>query len=327
MSDANTSAPVVTVVIPAYNAAAFVCKAIDSVLQQTYPHVEIVVVDDESKDNTSEVVQPYVDRGQAKLVRHVKNKGLPGARNTAIRNGTGQYVAFLDADDLWLPNHLSEALAVLEQHADIDVVVFNFDIVDMKTGAKLGNWFHERRAAMARLQTKPIENDTQLITGGLLSALLAESFIHMQAVVARRSVCEKVMFDERVRRSEDIDWAIRMAYSANGKFAFNPHVSGIYHRHDNSLTTNTNANHELIARTEWMLFREYLQWPGLAAEHREQLRAAVLKYGLALSYYARLRKDAKEAFGYWRQSLPYGAGKQHVTELVKLVASLPKMLG
>src|SRR5690606_16043983 len=119
--------PSVTVVIPAYNAAAFVCNAIESALAQTRGRVEVVVVDDASTDNTSDVVAPYVERGQAKLVRHERNKGLPGTRNTAIRHSQGEYIAFLDADDLWYPHHLEVALDALEAHPELDAVFMNFD--------------------------------------------------------------------------------------------------------------------------------------------------------------------------------------------------------
>lgn len=330
VSSLNAPVPTVSVVIPAFNAAAFVAEAIDSVLRQTHPHIEIVVVDDASEDHTADVVRPYVERGQVKLIRHASNKGLAGARNTAIRHGTGQYVAFLDVDDLWLPDHLEQALAVLERHAEVDVMFFNFDMIELATGKKLCNWFEDRRAAMSIMQTQPLEGETEgetrLITGGMLSALLVESFIHMQAVVARRAVCEQTLFDERLRRSEDIDWAIRMAHFGHGRFAFNPRVTGVYRRHINSLTSGSASSHELIAYTEWMLFREYLQWPDLAAQPRQRLRASIVKYGLELSYYARLRHDLRGALRYWTRSLTYGVSSAQLTELFKLLASAPAML-
>lgn len=325
-TDTPSTKPTVTVVIPAFNAARHVTAAIDSVLQQTQAGVEIIVVDDASMDNTCDVVQPYVERGQVKLVRHMHNKGVSGARNTAIRNGSGRYIAFLDADDLWLPHHLFDALGILERHEDVDGIFFNFDVVDMDTGAKLYNWFDARHEAIGMLRLKQLEGDTQLIIGGLVPALLAECLIHLQAMVIRRSACERVMFDERVCSAEDSDWAIRMAYLAHSQFAFNQRVSGIYRRHEKSLTSESGDKHELMARNQWLLFHEYLKWPDLAAEHGELLRRTLVKYGLILSYYARQRKGAREAFAFWYQSLRFGASKAHVMEMLKLVASLPKML-
>jgi glycosyltransferase involved in cell wall biosynthesis len=98
----------VTVVIPCYNQAHFLGEAIESVLEQTYPHYEIVVVDDGATDNTSEVASRYP--GKVRLIRQ-ENRGLSGARNTGIRHSEGEYMVFLDADDRLLPEALERALS------------------------------------------------------------------------------------------------------------------------------------------------------------------------------------------------------------------------
>jgi glycosyltransferase involved in cell wall biosynthesis len=93
------SMPLVSTVIPAYNAAPFLSKAIESALAQSYPLIEIIVVDDGSHDETSEIAQRY----PVVLIRHEKNRGVSSARNTGIRAAKGEWVAFLDADDTWHP--------------------------------------------------------------------------------------------------------------------------------------------------------------------------------------------------------------------------------
>ena len=102
----------VSVVIPTYNRADFICDAIDSVLNQTHSNIEIIVVDDGSTDNTSAVLEKYQDR--IKIIRQ-ENQGCSAARNSGIRFCSGNYVAFLDSDDKWLPQKTEEQLALLNQ--------------------------------------------------------------------------------------------------------------------------------------------------------------------------------------------------------------------
>lgn len=113
--------PKVSVVIPTYNRAKLVTQAIDSVLAQTYEDFEIIVVDDGSTDNTCEALEPYI---REKKIRYIyqENLGEPGARNTGIRVAEGEYIAFLDSDDLWLPTKLAVQMDVFEKGHSAAVV-------------------------------------------------------------------------------------------------------------------------------------------------------------------------------------------------------------
>src|SRR5215212_6403385 len=106
--------PLVTVVIPCYNQAHFLGEAIESVLSQSYPHGELIVVDDGSTDETSEVASRYEG---ARLIRQ-ENRGLAGARNRGLGEAKGEYVVFLDADDRLLPGALEASLGCFEAHPE-----------------------------------------------------------------------------------------------------------------------------------------------------------------------------------------------------------------
>ena len=108
------SPPLVTVVIPCYNQAHFLGEAIESVLSQSYRNFEVIVVDDGSTDNTSEVASRYEG---VRLVRQ-ENRGLSGARNRGMREAKGEYVVFLDADDRLLPGALEAGLRCFEAHPE-----------------------------------------------------------------------------------------------------------------------------------------------------------------------------------------------------------------
>lgn len=114
----TTTSPTVSVIIPAFNAARFLGDAIHSVACQAYPHLEIVVIDDGSTDETSEVVRAFP---QVRYVRQ-SNRGIASARNTGVREARGELIAFLDADDLWTSNKLPLQLDALREHRDVQIV-------------------------------------------------------------------------------------------------------------------------------------------------------------------------------------------------------------
>jgi glycosyltransferase involved in cell wall biosynthesis len=105
----------VSVVVPAFDAAANIRQALNSVLAQTYEEIEVIVVDDGSSDATSAIVEEFVERDARFHLIRQSNAGVGAARNTAIRKARGKYIAPLDADDLWLPEKLEKQVACLEQ--------------------------------------------------------------------------------------------------------------------------------------------------------------------------------------------------------------------
>jgi glycosyltransferase involved in cell wall biosynthesis len=108
MADTND---LVSIIVPAYNAEKYIADAIGSVLRQTYPYFELIIVDDASTDRTAEVVQSFSDQ-RIKLIRHASNKGPGAARNTAIEAANGKWIAVLDADDQWKANRLERLVEV-----------------------------------------------------------------------------------------------------------------------------------------------------------------------------------------------------------------------
>src|SRR5215213_4245219 len=118
-------AGLVSVVIPCYNQAHFLGEAVESVLAQSYPRFEVVVVDDGSTDDTAEVAARYP---KVRCVRQ-QNQGLAAARNTGLRHSEGEYVVFLDADDRLLPEALKNGLECLETHRECAYVYGHFRMI------------------------------------------------------------------------------------------------------------------------------------------------------------------------------------------------------
>lgn len=182
----------VSVVIPAYNYAKYLPKAIDSVLLQDYTDYEIIVVDDGSTDNTAEIVAAYGDK-----VRYIykQNAGLPAARNTGIKAAKYDYIGFLDADDEWLPGMLSHAMETFARLPDeFALVACRAVIVDSNS-----NPLNRKRL----VPKTPWEITCRDI---LLKTQFSPS-----SVIVKRVVFDTVgMFDESLRSAEDREMWIRI---------------------------------------------------------------------------------------------------------------------
>jgi teichuronic acid biosynthesis glycosyltransferase TuaG len=128
----------VSIIMPAYNAARFIEESINSVLVQTYADWELLVVDDCSKDHTKQLVERFAHQDQRiKVLTHTTNQGVIAARNLALTHAQGQYIAFLDSDDLWLPNKLQIQLQHLTRHNAL-ICYAAYQRIDEK-GALLAN--------------------------------------------------------------------------------------------------------------------------------------------------------------------------------------------
>lgn len=187
------SEPTVSVVIPAYNAAWCVRRAIDSVLAQDYRDFELIVVNDGSTDDTAAVLSGY---GDTLRVVEQANGGLSSARNAGIRAARGEFVAFLDADDWWLPGKLARQFALMRSRPELGFSSTAARVED-PDGHLLNVW------ACARWQ------DSFLVHLFESTADVAGSG---SAVIARRALLERSGgFDESLRSLEDIDMWMRLA--------------------------------------------------------------------------------------------------------------------
>lgn len=191
--------PAVSVVVPAFNAAWCVGKAIDSVLAQTFRDFELIVVDDGSTDGTADALARY---GNAITVVRQPNGGMSNARNAGIKRARGRYLAFLDADDRWLPEKLARQVSLLETDPTL-VFCAAKALLEDADGHRQGEWCCSRGT---RADVSEIFANHAAVAGGASS------------VLARRdAVVELGGFDEALYGAEDTDLWIRLA--AHGGFA------------------------------------------------------------------------------------------------------------
>lgn len=134
MTESETGAPRVSVIISTYDRAALLPRAVNSVLAQTFSDYELIIVDDCSSDDTQEVIAEFTDP-RIRSVRHKENRGLPASRNTGVRNAKGEYIAFLDDDDEYTPERLSLQVSRFEAASPAVGLVYGWmDKVDDSTG-------------------------------------------------------------------------------------------------------------------------------------------------------------------------------------------------
>jgi len=185
--------PSVSVIIPLYNSEKFIGDTLDSVLSQTYQDFEIIAVDDGSIDNTSSAVRIKND-SRIRYIRQ-ENAGISAARNRGIAEAKGDYIAFIDHDDKWLPDKLETQFSVLKNDIRAGLVFSNAHIID-SSGRRSNNFF----------------NITKPSSGMVFERLLEGNFIPVLTTVVRKDVFDEVgLFDQRYRIAEDWDMFLRIS--------------------------------------------------------------------------------------------------------------------
>jgi glycosyltransferase involved in cell wall biosynthesis len=210
--------PTISVVIPAYNAESTILETISSVQQQTLSDVELIVINDGSTDRTPELLHTIKD-SRLRIFSY-ENGGLCVARNRGISHATGEFISFLDADDLWTPDKLELQLAALQQHPDAGVAYSWTYFMDEKEGSRS---FHP---------CEPV-----FIEGKVYAELLVKNFIASGSnVLIRRQAVESVgEFDPKCEGTADWDYWLRLA--TNWSFVVVPELQVFYRRSSGSMSS------------------------------------------------------------------------------------------
>jgi glycosyltransferase involved in cell wall biosynthesis len=201
---AKNSSPLVSVIIPAFKVAPFIRETLESVFAQDLRDFEAVIINDGSPDTVDLEVALEHYRGRITYLKQ-NNLGAGAARNAGLREARGKFIAFLDGDDIWLPNFLSDQIRFLESDGGFDLVYAD--------AVNFGDPNSEGRTSMS---TNPSEGDAtfEAIITGRCSVLTS-------AVLARRDLILKVgLFDEGLPNSQDFDLWLRLVRDANAKIAY-----------------------------------------------------------------------------------------------------------
>ena len=241
--------PLVSVIMPAYNSEKYIGKSIESVLAQDYEKFELIIVDDGSKDGSKSIVEQYAKNDIRIKLLEQANQGVSAARNKGLDTATGEYVAFLDSDDLWDADNLS----VMVQAAECTksgLVCASMDIINADGTRQKANTAYKDGELMDFVTNN---NEIRFFWG-------------IGSVIIRRDILEKyhIRFDEGIAIMEDIGFYIKIFAVTNLKSV--PRVMAHYCKHENSATTAAYNPHkwegsvEIFRHAEEYIKKYRLEW-------------------------------------------------------------------
>jgi glycosyltransferase involved in cell wall biosynthesis len=241
--------PLVSVVLPTYNGSPYLDQTIQSCLRQTYAHLELIVVDDASTDDTANQVEHYGGSDvRVRLIRHKTNRGLPAALNTGFSFAQGEYYTWISDDNCFRPEALAQMVAVLKCNPMVDVVYSDYSIIDES----------------GRCVERVVVGEPEIL---LVGNAVGPSFLYRSKVQEQTG-----HYSESLFLAEDYDFWLR----ASKSFRFEPLHKDLYlyRRHNASLTA---LNREPIKRaTEVAILRNlpHMTWPSAAQLSTAYMRAA-----------------------------------------------------
>lgn len=221
--------PLVTIITPTYNREGFIGQSINSVLSQTYPNFELLIIDDGSTDRTQEVVAPYLADGRVRFFSQ-ENQGQSVARDRGLYEAKGGFVCFLDSDNAWFPDKLEKSLQVFEENPSVDIVYGDYMVIDAE-GRELG------------------VNRMKRYSGRITPMLIHDNFVSMNTTMTRRRCFEEMGgFESNDRLAED--YGLWLRFSTQYTFHYLPAVLGFYRVMEDQISTDKEsrfkANEQLI---------------------------------------------------------------------------------
>ena len=283
--------PKVSVVIPAYNAMVCLPKTVDSVLKQTFTDFEVLIINDGSSDHILEWAASLLDP-RVKVISQ-ENQGVSGARNTGIIYAQGEYIAFLDADDLWEPTKLEKQVHCLDNKPTVGLVYTWTVLVDWKDNPT------------GRILASHAE-------GNLWQQLMeTNELCNSSSSMVRRCCFDTVgVFDQSLKSAEDLDMWLRLANRYS--FAVVKEPLTLYRQHSNSLS----KNHEQMFESLRIVIEKTFQSVPLDLLHLRNRAYASLNVGLA--WLAIEEGDYKKAIHFRQQALLHNLQIRYSEKFIRL---------
>lgn len=216
-------APKISVIVPAFNAELFLRRCIDSILQQEYSNIEIIIIDDGSTDRTADIVNEYADKDKRVIGLHQNNRGLVAVRNRGIELASGDYIGFVDSDDSISADLYRRLLEnAIENNADISIcgIRFSFDV-----GEPIDHWGTGEKTVFCRKEA--IE---ELLIGSKIEPSLCNK-LYRREIVSNSCLSTEILNNEDLLRNY-------VVFSRAKKIVFEDFIGYVYHRRDNSMSNN-----------------------------------------------------------------------------------------
>ena len=258
----------VSVIIPVYGVEHYIAVTVQSVLEQTYRNFEILIINDGSPDKSIEVCQEYRDP-RIKII-HQENQGVSAARNTGIRHAQGDYLAFLDGDDIWLPEKLEKHVMHLDTSLNVGVS-FSYSAFIDEAGIPLGIY----QTALTEKITPAYISRRNPVGNGSTPVIRREVFEAIAYQDNNNGVVEKSYFDRQLHNMEDVECWLRIAIQTNWQIEGIPEVLTLYRVHSAGHSANV-INHMKSLERVVEKTRSYA--PEIIRECENPARAYQLRY-------------------------------------------------
>lgn len=317
---------VVSIIVPSYNRAEYIKRAIKSIEIQNYDDYEVLIIDDRSTDHTEELVDQL--RQLNCRIRYLHNEypqGPAGARNFGIDHASGQYIALLDSDDAWYAGHLLRGLNFLQQHRDVDVYFGNKIVHDVTNQQAVD--FFKYTEALKNVECRKVEDDISIITQSLLEAFSNVHATVTSATIVRRSKLANVRFNEQLRLAEDLDFYLRLYVEARAVFAFTTAPSVDHYRHLRNISVPSMETSLQYCRNHLEIFSYYLENYDISPREAAAIHTFLNEEKRRLIYFLRQTGRYREAFRSLKQGRKDYAGHFIAMETAKtLLAPIRRMI-
>lgn len=297
----TNQSPKVSIILPTYNRAYLIGRAIQSILNQTYQDFEIIIIDDGSKDDTEKIIRGFKEKdNRIKYISFDANKGAAAARNAGIKMSKGEYITFQDSDDEWVIDKLEKQMKVIETSSENIVVYCGFWRIDG--------------------DEKIYIPDINILNreGNINKELLKGNFVDTPSILLPKKNLEKVgMFDENLSRLQDWDLAIRLSKYYNFKLIDEPlYISYV-------LSDSISANYEALIIAMQIILAKYQD--EIYKDHKI-IKAWSIKFN-SIAKYLLNNNDIKKAKQlYWRAIKLYPFWRGNYIDLIKNFPKIIKLM-
>lgn len=273
-----------SIIVPTYNREAFIEKTIKSILAQTYKHFEVIIADDGSTDNTEQVVKAI---GDERVHYYKKENGERGAaRNFGIAKAIGDFITFVDSDDILYPNHFAEAISLLAKEPSANVFHLAYE-------------YRDTEGKLLAVKTHSHNFNQQLIHGNVISCI---------GIFVKQGILkDDLLFSEIRTLSGTEDWLLWLRLAARYKFYYSNNITACMINHDSRSVLNYDEK-EMLLRTELLLdgLKADKVFMEVNGKFLPSIEAHMLSY---LALHLQLSNQRDKAWGYFMKSIRLDIGE------------------
>ena len=236
MAKASPIKPTVSINLCCYNSERYLRETLQSIIEQTYKNWELIIINDGSSDSTESIVYEYKDKGYPIIYQYQDNKGLGASRNEALKLSHGKYIAFIDHDDIWLPEKLEKQIPLFEKNPKYGIVIC--DTIFFNDNGDIKQLYAKKKPP----------------TGYVFRQLMSRYFISLETVVIQRAALDSLdeWFDVRFNMVEETDLLIRIAYEWEVGYVDEPLAKWRMHN-----ASGTFSNKERAIEEKGLMFEKF----------------------------------------------------------------------